>query len=68
MKEAINKDEFSDILCDMDKIETVIKVLNQTLFEDKDFNIQDSQNLCSLLYEKFCKTKSKLTKFEDDFT
>jgi len=55
-------DEFTEILCSLDKMETVTKVLNQTMFEDKEFNAEDSQNLCSILLREINYTKSKISK------
>ncbi len=57
--------ELSDIIDSLDKMETVTKVLNQTIFEDKDFNIGDSQNLCSVLLREINYTKSKISKLSN---
>jgi hypothetical protein len=58
---------FTEILDSLDKMETITKVLNQTIFEDKEFNAADSQNLCSVLLREINYTKSKISKLENNF-
>lgn len=67
-KFEILETELSVILCQFDKIETVAKVLNQTLLENCDYDIKDSQNLCSLLIQEIISVKSKLNGFENAFS
>lgn len=62
------ENELSIILCKFDKLETVAKVLNQTLLENYDYELKDSQNLCSLLIQEISATKLKLNDFESDFS
>ena len=57
--------DISIISCDIDKIETMIKVLQKTLVEDCDFELKDSQNLCSLLNDEVCILKQKVSKLEN---
>lgn len=59
----IVSDELPEILCSLDKMETVAKVLNQTMFEDKEFNAEDSQNLCAIILREINYTKSKISKY-----
>ncbi len=65
----MNKEKYSDelceILCSMDKIETLIKLLKLTLFENSDFQIQDCQNLCLIIEKIFQETKLKTTILEN---
>lgn len=57
----------TDILQSFDKIETIIKVLKQTIFEDKDlFDTKDTENLYSVLLREMSYTKSKITQMEND--
>ncbi len=58
-------DELCEVLCSMDKIETLIKLLKLTLFENSDFQIQDSQNLCLIIEKIFCETKLKTAVLEN---
>ena len=71
----MNQDNFKDaeeelciILCEFDKITTITKVLNQTLIENSDFEIRDTQNLCSILLEEIKNTKEKIVKFEKSYS
>lgn len=57
----LESEELSEIKCSLDKMETITKVLNQTMLEDDEFNAGDSQNLCSVLLREINYTKSKLT-------
>ena len=57
--------ELSEVFESLDKIETITKVLNQTMFEDKEFNATDSQNLCSVLLREIDYTKSKISELEN---
>jgi hypothetical protein len=58
----LESNELSEIVCSLDKMETVAKVLNQTMVENEDFNVGDSQNLCSVMLREINYTKSKLQK------
>ena len=58
-------EELSDVLGSLDKMETITKVLNQTIFEDKEFNIGDSQNLCSVLIREINYTKSRISQISN---
>ncbi len=58
------EDELGNILCDIDKIITIEKVLSQTLIETSDFEIKDTQNLCSILINETHIIKAKLNKLE----
>jgi len=58
--------ELSEVLGSLEKMETIAKVLNQTIFEDQDFNADDSHNLCSVLLREINYTKSKIAKFESN--
>ena len=62
------EDELCTILCDFEKITTITKVLIQTLIENSDFDIRDTQNLCSILLEEVKNTKTKLNNFEKTFS
>lgn len=67
MSEKILEDsQFVDALCAVDKVETVAKVLNQTLYENSDFDAKDSQNLCSVLLREISYTKSRLSIVENN--
>ncbi len=61
------ENELSVILCQIDKLETVAKVLNRTLIENLDYDIRDSQNLCSLLVQEIISAKNRLNDFENAF-
>ncbi len=69
--EDVNKEnienEISIISCEIDKIDTIIKVLQNTLIENSDYKIKDSQNLCSLLKDKVNILKQRLNKIESSF-
>lgn len=67
-KFEILENDLSVILCQIDKIETVAKVLNQTLLENCDYEIKDSQNLYSLLIQEITSAKNKLNCFENSFS
>lgn len=56
----IETDELADIICSLDKMETITKVLNQTMLTDEDFSVADNQNLCAVLLREINYTKSKL--------
>ncbi len=58
-------DELCDILCRMDKIETLLKTLNLALFENTDFKIQDCQNMCLIVQENFHDLKLKTSALEN---
>ncbi len=58
------EEEFAAILCSFDRLETLTKVLKQTLTENYDFEKKDSHNLCSVLLEEIRFTKEKLNRFE----
>ena len=62
------EEELCAISCDFDKISTITKVLIQTLVENSDFEIRDTQNLCSILLEEVKNTKNKLNNFEKTFS
>ncbi len=62
------EEKLSLILCDFEKISTITKVLLQTLVENSDFDIRDTQNLCSILLEEVNNTKVKLNNFEKSFS
>ena len=62
------EEELCNILCNFEKISTISKVLNQTLIENSDFEIRDSQNLCSILLEEITNTKLMLNNFENSFS
>lgn len=59
---SFDNNNLSEILCSLDKIETIAKVLNQTLIEGYDFDTNDSQNLCSVLLREISYTKTKISK------
>ena len=62
------EEELCAISCDFDKISTITKVLIQTLVENSDFEIRDTQNLCSILLKEVKNTKNKLNNFEKTFS
>lgn len=62
------ENKLSVIQCQLDKIITITKVLNQTLIENCDYEIKDSQNLCSLLVQETISMKKKLSEFENTFS
>lgn len=62
------ENKLSVIQCQLDKIITITKVLNQTLIENCDYEIKDSQNLCSLLVQETISMKNKLSEFENTFS
>lgn len=61
------ENKLSVIQCQLDKIITITKVLNQTLIENCDYEIKDSQNLCLLLVQETISIKNKLSEFENTF-
>lgn len=70
MKKVIDKIEenLSLLCCELDKIVTLSKVLNQTLVEDSDFKLGDSQNLCALIIQEINSSKSMVTDLEKLFS
>ena len=60
----LESDELSKILHSLDKMETITKVLNQTMSEENEFSADDSQNLCSVLLREINYTKSKFQRVE----
>ena len=52
--------ELSELICSLNKMETITKVLEQTMLEDDEFSASDSQNLCSVLLREINYTKSKI--------
>lgn len=66
-----NKDlsnNLSRALCGLDKIETLTKLLSQTITEKSDFQAKDSLNICSLLIFCVNDTKRILTNLENSTT
>ena len=57
---SFEADELSEIEHSLNKMETITKVLNQTMTEEDEFSTNDSQNLCSVLLREINYTKSKL--------
>jgi len=57
---SIECQSLSEIECSLDKMETITKVLEQTMSEDGEFSMGDCQNLCSVLLREINYTKSKL--------
>lgn len=57
----MDKTELNDAICSLDKVETITKVLNQTIIDDCDFNSADTKNLCSVLLREISYVKSKLS-------
>ena len=53
-------EELSEIGRSLNKMETITKVLSQTISDDGDFSAGDSQNLCAVLLREINYTKSKL--------
>lgn len=70
MQENFEKAEenISVLCCKLDKIITLSKVLNQTLFENNDFKTADSQNLCSLLIQETEASKHMADELEKLFS
>ena len=58
--------DLSDAINSLEKMETITKVLDQTVFTDKYFNIEDYQNLCSVLLREINYTKSKISHIENN--
>ena len=58
-------EDISQVVCSLDKMETITKVLSQTSFEDRDFNPVDYQNLCSVLIREIDFAKSKISKIDN---
>ncbi len=54
--------DMDDAISSLNKMETITKVLNQTMLEDCDFDAIDNKNLCSVLLREISYTKSKLSK------
>ncbi|MBO6087075.1 hypothetical protein J6P92_01860 [bacterium] len=57
----LDDNKLSEVVQSLDKMETITKVLNQTMLEDDEFNTVDSRNLCSVMLREINYTKSKLT-------
>ena len=68
MDNTLNNNLLAEAICSLDKLETITKVLDQTLYEDTNFDIKDSQNLCSVLLREICYTKVKLSKADKSST
>lgn len=63
-----NKDlsnNLAEALCCLDKIETLTKLLSQTITEKSDFQTKDSLNICSILLFCIKDTKKILTNLEN---
>lgn len=58
-------DEISDVKVSLDKIETIVKVLNQSMLDVNEFNAKFGLNLCSVLLREIDYTKSKIIKIEN---
>ena len=52
--------ELTEIVRSLDKIETITKVISQTISDDCEFSSGDSQNLCLALLREINYTKSKI--------
>lgn len=59
------ENNLSEALCCLEKIETLTKLLQQTIVEQTDFNQKDSLNICSILKLYTNETKSKLNSVEN---
>ena len=59
-KMHLETDEYTKVLDSLNKTETVVKVLEQTIFENNEFNAVDSRNLCSVLLREINYAKNKL--------
>lgn len=59
------ENNLSEALCCLEKIETLTKLLQQTIVEQTDFNQKDSLNICSILKFYTNETKSKLNSVEN---
>ncbi len=57
--------DISQVVCSLEKMGTITKVLRQTSFEDRDFNPVDYQNLCSVLTREIDFAKSKISKIDN---
>ena len=64
MNNTTSKD-LSEVICSLEKMETITKVLDQTVVADKDFDVIDCQNLCAVLLREINYSKSKISKFEN---
>lgn len=64
MKREDFENNLSEALCNIDKIETLTKLLQQTLTEKSDFEEKDCLNICSILSCCEKNTKNILTNLE----
>ena len=64
MKREDFENNLSEALCNIDKIETLTKLLQQTLTEKSDFEEKDCLNICSILSCCWKNTKNILTNLE----
>ena len=59
-------ENLSEIICSLDKMETITKVLDQTVVSDNDFDIADRKNLCSVLLREIDYTKTKISNIKNN--
>lgn len=58
------ENNISSVSCDIDKINTLAKLMHQILGDDTDFKHKDCQNICSVLINQIEDVNSKLTNLE----
>lgn len=54
----------SCISCDVDKVRTLSKILQEMLFDNTVFKKQDSQNVCNLIVQELDKINTDITNLE----
>ena len=59
------ENNLSEALCCLEKIETLTKLLQQTIVEQTDFSQKDSLNICSVLKFYTNEAKTKLNSIEN---
>lgn len=58
------ENHISNVACDLDKINTLAKLMHQMLCENTDFNNKDCLNVCSVLINQIGDINLKMTNLE----
>lgn len=60
--------DLSGVSCDIDKVRTLSKILQEMLFDNTVFKKQDSQNVCNLIVQELDKINTDITNLETSVT
>ena len=55
----------SSVSCSLDKINTLSKILQEILFDNTTFNIQDAQNIALILSQELHKLNNEISDIEE---